>query len=43
MKFFRPHVRIGIFAYGISRNRLARDASTKRSADPRKVLDKKTI
>lgn len=26
-----------IFAYGISRDCLARDASTKRSADPRKI------
>lgn len=31
------YVRICIFAYGISRDCLARDASAKRSADPRKI------
>lgn len=31
------YIRICIFAYGISRDCLARDASTKRSADPKKI------
>lgn len=36
-RIFHQYVRIRIFAYDISRNYLARDASTKRAADPKKI------